>query len=170
MQETRDGQVSARTRYTVLGVLIGVAVIAVAGVVAWRVDVSRRTPAAPSPGAARETTPPALPASRSVDFQKVVGRWVRTDSPYVIEIESAEDDGKLKAAYYNPGQINVSRAEVTEKDGALRVFVELRDVNYPGSNYSLTYDPANDLLEGVYFQAVLEQTFDVTFARMQQGR
>jgi len=34
------------------------------------------------------------------------------------------------------------------------VFIELRDVNYPGSTYSLTYEPASDQLKGIYYQAV----------------
>lgn len=54
---------------------------------------------------------------------------------------------------------------MTSTEGALRVFVELRDVNYPGSTYTLTYDPANDLLAGLYYQAVERQRFDVMFAR-----
>ena len=53
-----------------------------------------------------------------------------------------------------------------EKNGKLEVFVELRDANYPGSNYRLIYDPVHDLLRGVYFQAVAKQSYDVTFRRM----
>ena len=47
----------------------------------------------------------------------------------------------------------------------MKLFVELRDVNYPGSTYSLRYDPARDVLEGAYFQAMEQQTFDVSFVR-----
>jgi hypothetical protein len=47
------------------------------------------------------------------------------------------------------------------------VFVELRDVNYPGSKYSLRYDPAADSLKGFYFQAIEKQTFPVEFIRQQ---
>ena len=46
------------------------------------------------------------------------------------------------------------------------VFIELRDVNYPGSNYHLTYDPKTDQMKGVYFQAVERQNFDVNFVRV----
>jgi hypothetical protein len=49
---------------------------------------------------------------------------------------------------------------------ALKVFVELRDVNYPGSIYQLTYDPAADRLRGTYFQAALRETYDVEFTRL----
>ena len=46
------------------------------------------------------------------------------------------------------------------------MFVELRDVNYPGSAYNLRYDPKTDRLIGTYFQAVQRQTYDVEFVRM----
>jgi hypothetical protein len=143
-------------------------------------DLLGDAPPAPSGAAAPQTAPapeavaepeataakPAAAVSASRDFSELVGRWVRLDSPYVIEIRSAGEDGTLEAAYYNPRSINVSVAEAREKKGKLEVFVELRDINYPGSNYRLTYDPSNDLLRGVYFQAVAQQNFDVAFRRL----
>jgi hypothetical protein len=48
----------------------------------------------------------------------------------------------------------------------VKVFIELRDVNYPGSTYTLAYDPVSDQLKGDYFQAALRQTFDVFFTRV----
>jgi hypothetical protein len=127
--------------------------------------------AAPAPAAVAEpetaVTEPATAVSASAaDFEVLVGRWVRLDSPYVIEIRSAGDDGRLEAAYYNPRSINVSVAKARKKNGKLEVFVELRDINYPGSNYRLTYEASNDLLRGVYFQAVMQQNFDVAFRRL----
>ena len=51
-------------------------------------------------------------------------------------------------------------------DGAAtKVFIELRDVNYPGSTYDLTYEPKNDRLHGIYYQAALQQQFEVVFVR-----
>ncbi len=38
-------------------------------------------------------------------------------------------------------------------------------MNYPGSTYKLVYDPGRDVLGGLYFQAVQQQTFDVEFVR-----
>ena len=38
-------------------------------------------------------------------------------------------------------------------------------MNYPGSTYKLIYDPARDVLAGLYFQALQQQTFDVEFVR-----
>jgi len=36
---------------------------------------------------------------------------------------------------------------------------------YPGSNYTLTYDKDEDRLVGVYYHAVLQQSFDIYFER-----
>jgi len=40
---------------------------------------------------------------------------------------------------------------------------------YPGSTYTLTYDPRRDQLEGVYFQAAMQQRFDVVFVRLKSS-
>jgi hypothetical protein len=48
---------------------------------------------------------------------------------------------------------------------AIKVFLELRAGGYNGSTYTLTYDPKNDVLKGVYYQAVARQSFDVYFVR-----
>ena len=74
--------------------------------------------------------------------------------------------GRLDAAYFNPKSINVGRAEAIQQGGAVKVTVELRDVNYPGSTYTLTYDAKTDRLVGRYFQAVTGETFDVYFVRL----
>jgi hypothetical protein len=112
--------------------------------------------------------PVAETVSEPEDLQKLVGQWTRTDSPYVIEIREVSEDGTLAAGYYNPRSINVSTAKGEIKNGIAEVFIELRDTGYPGSNYSLQYNPGNDCLEGIYFQAALQQKFHVTFMRMPQ--
>jgi len=48
----------------------------------------------------------------------------------------------------NPRPINVGKARVSRRDGALAVFVELRGVNCPGSTYDLQCDPKTDQLIG----------------------
>jgi hypothetical protein len=90
---------------------------------------------------------------------------VRIEGGYVVEIRSVEPGGKVDAAYFNPRSIHVAKAEATLDGAAVKLFIELRDVNYPGSTYSLRYDAGRDVLEGAYFQAVERQTFDVTFVR-----
>jgi uncharacterized protein (DUF2147 family) len=103
------------------------------------------------------------PASK-VDSKRLIGKWVRPDGGYVLEIKEIGNDGTLKAAYYNPRPINVARAEFSKKDDTLTIFIELRDVNYPGSKYNLKYDPKSDRLIGTYFQAVQGETYDVEFS------
>lgn len=49
------------------------------------------------------------------------------------------------------------------------MFVELRDVNYPDSTYSLIYDVANDQLRGIYYQALQQQKYEVAFERIPPG-
>ena len=105
------------------------------------------------------------PAQSQTDFQRLEGKWVRPDGGYVLELRNVKKDGSLTAAYYNPRPIRVFRAEAGRKDGRITLFVELRDVNYPGSTYTLQYDPASDRLRGTYFQAVQRQTFDIEFVR-----
>jgi hypothetical protein len=95
----------------------------------------------------------------------LVGRWLRPDGGYVLELAGPTPKGQLKAAYFNPRPINVSRAEWKLKGGLLSVFVELRDVNYPGSTYTLDYSPKTDKLIGIYYQAALGQRFEVEFGR-----
>lgn len=72
----------------------------------------------------------------------------------------------MDATYSNPQPIRVSKAEASQEGAATKVFVELRDVNYPGSTYTLAYDAAGDKLAGIYFQAALQQKFEVVFERV----
>jgi hypothetical protein len=46
------------------------------------------------------------------------------------------------------------------------VFIELRDVNYPGSTYSLTYNPATYQLKGTCYQAVEAGASELPFLRV----
>ena len=110
-------------------------------------------------------TPVAASAPEQVSPDRLTGRWLRPDGGYVIEIRSAQTNGVLDAAYFNPRPINVSHAEWRREGGRLRVFIELRDTNYPGSTYDLVYLPEQDRLVGNYFQAVQQQTFAVEFVR-----
>jgi len=120
---------------------------------------------APSRGAVGAKGAPAA-ATTQADLQRVKGRWQRQDGGYVLEIRAVRDDGELDASYLNPRPIRVFKAEASQDGAAVRVFVELRDVNYPGSTYDLRYDAKSDALSGIYFQAVEKQKFDVTFVRI----
>jgi len=164
-KKPEDGQADLGKRRTAALVSVGIAAVVVVSLVLWGINTSGDSLSAASQAVSALQTTVTAP-----DFQTLVGRWVRMDTPYVIEIQSASQDGTLQAAYYNPRSINVSVAEARDKDGTLEVFVELRDVNYPGSTYTLTYDRARELLIGVYFQAVMQQKYDVAFRRLQAER
>jgi len=99
------------------------------------------------------------------DAKLLAGRWVRPDGGYVLELSLVEDDGTLSAAYFNPRQIRVSQAIWGINEESLALLVVLNDINYPGSKYSLRYDPAADRLHGIYFQAFERQTYEVEFVR-----
>jgi hypothetical protein len=100
------------------------------------------------------------------DFETLIGRWLRLDGGYILEIRGVDPSGKVDALYLNPRPINVAKAEATRDGSKLNVVVELRAPNYPGSTYTLGYDPDQDQLRGIYFQAALGQSFDVYFVRM----
>lgn len=97
---------------------------------------------------------------------KLKGRWLRPDGGYVLEIRDVAADGTMDAGYYNPQSIHVAEANATaSEEGRVELYVELRDVGYPGSNYHLQYDADNDRLVGVYAQPAMGQQFEVTFVR-----
>jgi hypothetical protein len=48
---------------------------------------------------------------------------------------------------------------------AYNLFIELRDRNYPGNYYTLTYDSQSNRLIGVYHHLGIGQNFDVFFIR-----
>ncbi len=117
----------------------------------------------PSPPVTKESV--AAPEVKA-GFDRLKGRWRRPDGGYVLEIREVEASGKMDAGYFNPRPINLSRKEASQEGTTTKVFIELRDTNYPGSTYTLTYDPQSDQLKGVYFQAALQQSFDVVFVRL----
>ncbi|HEX9251908.1 MAG TPA: hypothetical protein VF870_06675 [Ignavibacteriaceae bacterium] len=112
-----------------------------------------------------ETVEESETISTSIDKNIIAGSWIRTDAEYQIKISDVSENGVMSAQYFNPRPINVSKAEWAYTEGFLKVYIELRDENYPGSNYNLTYIPERDLLVGDYFQAVEGLTFYVEFRR-----
>ena len=143
----------SRVSRTLIGLAVAVALIGIYLVFMRQGPASRRTESAVKSEAGR------------ADFQMLVGKWVRPDGGYVIAVRSVDPDGRADAAYFNPRPIHVSRAEASLKGKALRLFIELQAVGYPGSTYELTYDPESDALVGIYFQAAMQQRFEVVFFR-----
>jgi hypothetical protein len=143
-----QAQTAGRRMYVHMAILVILTVGIFAGM-ALLISHSRQT--------AAQTT--ATPASKEpnarlegkAEFDRLKGRWLRPDGGYVLEIREIDGSGKMVAAYFNPRPINVARAEASQEGTATKVFIELRDTNYPGSTYTLTYDPASDQLTGVYF-------------------
>ena len=140
-----------------------VLVLAVAAAACFWWSKGRHTdPVAAQAAAVTTTNQPAPTAG----FEKLKGKWRRPDGGYILDIKAVQDSGKLDAAYLNPRPIHVAKAEASQDGSVTKVFVELRDVNYPGSTYSLAYEPESDQLGGVYFQAALGQQFAVVFQRL----
>jgi hypothetical protein len=98
-------------------------------------------------------------------YAKLIGKWQRKGEVYLLDIRSVAPDGKMDVGYFNPGPINVARGEASRSDGQLKVYVELRDENYPGSTYRLVYDAEKDQLAGKYFQPLMEEEYEVEFTR-----
>jgi len=140
--------------------LVVIVLAATIGVISWKNrDVNQNI--------SKSTSTPPSQAQTKTDQDLLVGRWTRTDSEgaYVIEIKSASSDGKLDARYFNPNPIKVGRAEWQKKNNNLVVVVELRDVNYPGSTYTLNFILSENRMTGNYYQAVEGANFDVEFVR-----
>ena len=117
-------------------------------------------------GVPDERPDPTAVHADAADYQRLVGRWRRPDGGYVLDIRGVESEGKLDAAYLNPRPIHVSRAQANMRAGRAEAFVELTDRDYPGSYYTVAYDPATDRLVGVYHHLGIGQDFDVEFVRL----
>ena len=147
-------------------VVLVVAVVA-AGGFWWSKGRHADAPPAVGPAAGTQATnPPPSVTTPSPGFEKLKGRWLRPDGGYIVEIRSVEPGGKLDAAYFNPRPIHVARAEASQESEIVKVFIELRDVNYPGCTYNLAYEAGSDQLAGIYYQAAIQQQFEVVFERM----
>ena len=134
---------------------------------------SKSEPSATSSGAsvaAPAAAAPAAPVDNAApaEVQKMIGRWLRSDGTYALEIRGADRSGVVQAGYYNPKSINVSRAIWMRGPDGFQVIVELNDVGYPGATYVLSHDTAEDRLVGKYNQPQMGQTFDVDFVRQKK--
>ena len=99
------------------------------------------------------------------DFKVIIGEWVRSDGGYIVRVRDVNPDGSVDAGYFNPAKINISEANVSLWKGFVKLFIKLQDKGYPGSTYTLYYYPEKDALAGFYYQAAIEQTFEVIFLR-----
>ena len=158
-KQNRPHQASKPSRRKLLLILMIFACAAIGGAGSWLYYNSSGTSADPKPKASNAQT-------ISVDnFQKLVGRWLRPDGGYVLEIRNVDSKGLLEVVYFNPRPIHVSQARLISLDKKPQVFVELRDAGYPGATYTLIYAPKQDVLAGQYYQPAAGQSFDVIFVR-----
>jgi hypothetical protein len=114
--------------------------------------------------------PPPTPVAKVANqlgnrFDRLKGRWVRPDGGYILEIREVAADGKMTVGYFNPLPINVFWAEAADDGKDIKVFIELRDVNYPGATYNLVFNPEDDQLRGIYMQPAMRQSFQIFFVR-----
>jgi hypothetical protein len=152
--EARKGTSSGRA-------IAAIVVVAVAAIASWALWRPRPLDSpAPSAGATATAPSPTSPA-----FAPLIGNWVRPDGGYVLSVSGIAADGTATVAYFNPRPIRVGRAEARREEAGLGLFVEFDDRDYPGSKYTLTYDGRNDVLRGIYYQAVQRASYDVAFVR-----
>lgn len=114
----------------------------------------------------RSHSPPetnAPPAELMSLYGALLGRWVRTDGSYMLDVRAIDGDGKAQVQYFNPRPIHVARAEASRDGDQLKMTVVLEDVGYPGSYYTLHLTPQSRQLRGEYYQASMQETFDVSF-------
>jgi hypothetical protein len=114
----------------------------------------------------REITPAAARLGAfAPEAQRVAGRWVRPDGGYVLEIRSVEAGGRVDASYLDPRAIHVAKALASQDGSSVKLVIELRDADDPGSRYRLRYDAGRDVLEGTYSEARERRMYDVSFMR-----
>lgn len=153
---------SSRVSWILVGLAITVAIVGIYLVFMRQGPTSGDIEGAAGSGSSHPT---GRKASATADFQALVGKWVRPDGGYVISVRSVDPDGRVDAGYFNPRPINVSRAEASVEGKTVKLFVELQAAGYPGSTYELNYNPGSDSLVGIYFQAAMQQRFEVVFVR-----
>lgn len=169
LEKTETRKRDASPRETARSLLVFVGFSAVALTIA--VVVMKRAPSSdPTALPATNRPPPHTAAApdgtNAISHLRLVGRWLRPDGGYLLELRNAHSDGRLEAAYFNPSPIRVAQAQWTRETDGLHVMVELRDANYPGAVYRLQLAPDAQLLRGQYYQPALEQTFEIEFRRI----
>jgi hypothetical protein len=108
----------------------------------------------------------SMERSKKHDKNLIKGIWGRTDGAGEINISEVLDNGLLKATFCNPKSINIEKAVWTNSSDVLRIYILFREDNYPGSSFTLNYMAEKDLLLGMYFDALANESQTVTFKRV----
>jgi hypothetical protein len=138
---------------------------AIAGILALAILGFLFRPARP-PATGSDTPAPPAPSEPASLYGSLRGRWLRTDGDYLLDVRAIDGAGVAQVDYFNPRPIHVARAEATRDGDNFKLVVVLEDVGYPGSSYTLAYLPGEKVLAGEYYQAALQETFDVRFTRL----
>lgn len=104
-------------------------------------------------------------AAAPFNFNIVSGSWTRSDADYTLHVGNVSSDGSVAVTYFNPAEIHVSESHVSTQEGLVKIYVKLEDDGYPGCTYTLYYYAEEDALAGFYYQAAMNQTFEVVFLR-----
>jgi len=152
-----SAQAANRKTFRLAVMFLASALMLVLGIWWWKSEFAKMTPGS-RPISETNASSKGVATSPS-EFEKLKGGWRRPDGGYVLAIKSVADSGAMEAAYFNPNPIHVANAVALQDGAGTKVFIELRDVNYPGSTYTLTYDAERDRLTGIYYQAVQRQRF-----------
>ncbi len=104
-------------------------------------------------------------AAKTVNYNTIAGEWQRIDGNYVLKIGDVLPEGAAIVEYYNPRPINVAKAAVSTENGFIKLFIKFQDKSYEGSTYTLVYNAKKDVLMGYYYQAPMDKTYEVMFAR-----
>ena len=83
----------------------------------------------------------------------------------MLRIERFNNDSTINAGYLNPKPIHIAETRRKVIDDTVNFYVIFEDEGYPGSYYSLGYITEEDKLYGFYYQAVINQEFEVVFTR-----
>ncbi len=106
-------------------------------------------------------------STEQMDYKILMGKWVRSDAGYTINVRDISSDGLVDAEYLNPKAINIAEAKVSAWKGMSSLQITLQDEGYPGSTYTLYYYAEKDALAGFYYQAAMDETYEVVFLRKQ---
>jgi hypothetical protein len=121
---------------------------------------------APAPAPTSSAASVSAPAG-AADRGKYEGKWGRTDGDYMLDVQGVSN-AVPTVKYFNPNPIHVGKSDWRQRQGGENLFVELQDVNYPGSTYTLRHNAADDTLQGSYYQATQQQTYEVVFERVKE--
>ncbi|WP_459925627.1 hypothetical protein [Desulfatiferula olefinivorans] len=104
-------------------------------------------------------------SAQPLDYNVLAGEWARLDGNYTLRVAHVMSDGTVDVFYFNPGEIHVAQSRVGTREGRVELFVKLQDKGYPDCTYTLFYYPEQNVLAGEYYQAAVDQTYEVVFVR-----